>query len=170
MWRLCQSIGSCQRTSHSRRRRLNFCLFCIRTGYTLCIGRIQLPDPSVSPCRESFCKWGPNSHAQDYRWSPTRQGLRGHAFTFHQQRWCTRRRQFAFTIQAVPFWNELPAQIVNAPSVKSFKALPDARWQSLFPEVPIKPTNSTSAHIDPRKNPHPNDPSHKPTPLPGRLY
>ncbi len=68
---------------------------------------------------------------------PTRQGLRGHVLKFHQQRCCTRRRQFAFTIRAVPFGNKLPAEIVNASSVKSFKALLDARWQSLFPEVPI---------------------------------
>ncbi len=68
---------------------------------------------------------------------PTRQGLRGHTFKFHQQRCCTRRRQFTFTIRAVPFWNKLPAEIVNASSVKSFKALLDARWQSLFPGVPI---------------------------------
>ncbi len=68
---------------------------------------------------------------------PTRQGLGGHAFKFHQQRCCTRRRQFAFTVRAVPFWSKLPAEIVNASSVKSCKALLDARWQSLFPEVPI---------------------------------
>ncbi len=68
---------------------------------------------------------------------PTRKGLRGHAFKSHQQRCCTRHRQFAFIIRAVPFWNKLPAEIVNASSVKSFKALLDARWQSLFPEVPI---------------------------------
>ncbi len=59
---------------------------------------------------------------------PTRKGLRGHA--------CTRRRQFDFKSRAVPFWNKLPAEIVNASSVKSFKALLDAHWQSLFPEVP----------------------------------
>ncbi len=45
---------------------------------------------------------------------------------FHQQRCCTRRSQFAFTIRAVPFLNKLPAEIVNASSVKSFKALLDA--------------------------------------------
>ncbi len=67
---------------------------------------------------------------------PTRQGLRDHAFKFHQQRCCTRRRQFAFTIRAVPFWNKMPAEIVNSSSVKSFKALLDVHWQSLFPEVP----------------------------------
>ncbi len=68
---------------------------------------------------------------------PTRKGLRGHAFNFHQQRFCTHRRQFAFKIQAVPFWNKLPAEIVYAPSVKSFNTLLDAHWQFLFPEVPI---------------------------------
>ncbi len=68
---------------------------------------------------------------------PTRQGIRDHAFKLHQQRCCTRRRQFAFTIRAVPFCNKLPAEIVNASSVKYFKALLDALWQSLFPEVPV---------------------------------
>ncbi len=68
---------------------------------------------------------------------PTRQGLRGHTSEVRQQLCCTRRRQFAFTIRAVPLLNKLPAEIVNASSVKSFKALLDAHWQSLFPEVPI---------------------------------
>ncbi len=68
---------------------------------------------------------------------PTHKGLRGHAYKFHQQRCCTRYRQFAFTIRAVPFWNKLPAGIVGASSVKSFKTALDAHWQSLFPEVSI---------------------------------
>ncbi len=68
---------------------------------------------------------------------PIRKGLCGHAYKLHQQRCCTRRHQCAFTIRAVPFWNILPAEIVNAFSVKSFKTLLDAHWQSLFPEVPI---------------------------------
>ncbi len=50
---------------------------------------------------------------------PTHQELRGHAF--HQQRCCTSRRQFAFTIQAVLFWNNIL----------------HAHWQSLLPKVPI---------------------------------
>ncbi len=68
---------------------------------------------------------------------PTRKGLRGQAYKFHQHRCCTRRRQYAFTIRAVPFWNKLLAEIVNASSVKSFKTLLGAHWLSLFPEVPI---------------------------------
>ncbi len=65
---------------------------------------------------------------------PTHQGLRGHAFEFHLSDAVRAFAKFAFTIQAVPFWNKLPAEIVNASSVKSFKA---PHWQSLFPEVPI---------------------------------
>ncbi len=68
---------------------------------------------------------------------PTRKGLRGHAYKFHQQRCCTRRRQFAFTVRAAPSWNKLWAEIVYASSVKSIKTHLDAHWQSLFPEVPI---------------------------------
>ncbi len=64
---------------------------------------------------------------------PTRKGLRGHAYKFHQQRCCTRRRQFAFTTRTA----KLQAEIVNASSVKSLKTLLDAHWQSLFPEVSI---------------------------------
>ncbi len=67
----------------------------------------------------------------------TRKGLRGQAYKFHQQRYCTRRRQFAFTIRVVPFWNKLPAEVVNASSVKSLKDTSGAHWQSLFPDVPI---------------------------------
>ncbi len=81
----------------------------------------------------------------------TRKGLRSHVYKFHQQRCCTRRRQFAFTIRAVPFRNKLPAEIVKASSVKSFKTLLDAHWQSLFPEVSTSSHNPfpqpTSAHV-----------------------
>ncbi len=71
---------------------------------------------------------------------PTRKRLRGHTYKFHQQRGCTRRRQYAFTIWAVPS------------PVKSFKISMDSHWQSLFPQ-----------HILTRiKSSHPNDPFHIP--------
>ncbi len=44
------------------------------------------------------------------------QPAKGYAAThsiFHQQWCCTRRRQFAFTIRAVQFWNKLPAEIID---------------------------------------------------------
>ncbi len=68
---------------------------------------------------------------------PTRKGLRGHAYKLHQQGRCTRPRQLALTIRAVPFWNKLLDEKVNASSVKSFKTLLDAHRQFLFPEAPI---------------------------------
>ncbi len=37
---------------------------------------------------------------------PIRKELRDHTYKFHQQRCCTHRRQFAFKIRAVPFWNK----------------------------------------------------------------
>ncbi len=77
---------------------------------------------------------------------PTHKGLRGHAYKFHQQRCCTRRRQFAFAIRAVPFWNKLPTDIVNASSVKSVKTLLNAHWWSHPLSQPIP-----SAHIGSRK-------------------
>ncbi len=64
---------------------------------------------------------------------PTCKGLRSHAYKFHQQRCCTRRRQLAFTIRTVPVWNKLPTEIVNTSSVNSFKILLDAHCQSQFP-------------------------------------
>ncbi len=57
---------------------------------------------------------------------PTRKELRGHDYKFHQLRCCTRRHQYTFSIRAVPFWNKLPVEIVNASLVKSFKTLLDA--------------------------------------------
>ncbi len=68
---------------------------------------------------------------------PTHKGLRGHAYTIHRRRCCTRRLQYAFSVRAIPFWNKLPADIVNASLMKPFKTLLDANWQSLLPEVPI---------------------------------
>ncbi len=77
-------------------------------------------------------------------------GLRGHAYKFHQQGCYTRRRQSAFTIRAVPFWNKLPAEVVNTSSVKSLKTLMDAHWQFLFLKYPSNPppptTHSLSTH------------------------
>ncbi len=64
-------------------------------------------------------------------------GLRGHTFKIHQQRCKTRRRQHVFSVRVVPYWKMLPEEIVNAPPVETFKLQLDARWQSLFPEIPL---------------------------------
>ncbi len=67
----------------------------------------------------------------------TRIGLRGHTFKVHQQRCKTRRRQNALSVRVVPYWNKPPEEIVTATFVETFKFRVDARWQSIFPEVPI---------------------------------
>ncbi len=72
---------------------------------------------------------------------PTRTGLRGLASMFHQQRCCVRRRQYAFSNRAVPFWNNLPPEIVNASPV-------------------FLPKTIHSAHIISFANSHPRHPFH----------
>ncbi len=67
----------------------------------------------------------------------SRAGLCGHVYLFHQRRCCTRRREYDFSIRAAPFGNKLQSEIVVALSVKSFKALQDANWLYLFPELPF---------------------------------
>ncbi len=76
---------------------------------------------------------------------PTRKWLRSHAYKFHQQWCCTRRRQFEFTIRAVPFWNKLPVEIVNASSAKYFKTRLDAHWRYPSNPPPLT-THSLSTH------------------------
>ncbi len=69
--------------------------------------------------------------------APTRIGPRGHTLKIHQQRCKTRRRQHALSVLVVPYWNKLPEEIATATSVEAFQFRLDARWQSLFPEVPL---------------------------------
>ncbi len=59
--------------------------------------------------------------------APTRIGLRGHTFKIHQQWYKTRRRQHAFSVRVVPYWNTLPEEIENASSVETIKLRLDAR-------------------------------------------
>ncbi len=71
--------------------------------------------------------------------TPTRTGLRGHTFNIHQRRCKIRRRQHAFSVRVVSYWNKLPEGIVNALTVETFQLRLDARWQSPFPDVPNQP-------------------------------
>ncbi len=88
---------------------------------------------------------------------PTRIGLRGYAYKFHQRRSHNRQRQHAFSMRAIPFWNKLPALIARASPVKSFVTLMDANWQSLFTEEPVLPASTHSPfrlHIWPQLETH----------------
>ncbi len=70
--------------------------------------------------------------------------LSSHNFKFHRHRCYTHRHQYAFSVRSVPFWKKMPTEIVNASTVKSFKALLDSNWRSLFPEVQYKPRTHIS--------------------------
>ncbi len=62
---------------------------------------------------------------------------------FHQQKCCTRRSQYAFTIRAVPFWNKPPADIVNASSGNPSKhtwTLIGSPYSLKYPKNPPLPT------------------------------
>ncbi len=82
---------------------------------------------------------------------PTRKGQLDHAHRFHQQRWCTRRRQFAFTSRTAPFWNKLPVGLIST-YFKDTPGCPRAapvrrsthRTHLLLQAIP-------PAYIDPRK-------------------
>ncbi len=94
----------------------------------------------------------------------TRKGLRDHAYKFHQQRCCTSRREFAFTIRIIPFWNKL-------------RFLGEIFQDTAGCPLPVPVPRSThlthllsqpipSAHIDPRKTRPLSD---TPATSPGRL-
>ncbi len=71
----------------------------------------------------------------------TRIGLRDHTLKIHQQRCKTRRRQHAFSVRVVPYWNKLPEEIVTATFVETCKFRLDAQCPSSqkFPSNPILP-------------------------------
>ncbi len=98
---------------------------------------------------------------------PPHKGLRDHTYKFHQQSFCTRRRQYAFAIPAVPFRNKLLAKIVNASSVKPFKISWTSSDSPCSPKYPFNtppPTTQSLSTLTHVKNSHPNDHSHIPPP------
>ncbi len=67
---------------------------------------------------------------------PVRPGLRGHLFKVLQAPSRSLRRKSSYSIRVVKYWNRLPAPIVTAPSVNSFKRQLDSAWDKLFAKVP----------------------------------
>ncbi len=76
-----------------------------------------------------------------------RRRLCGHASKIHQLNFYTHRRQNAFSVRVIPFWNKMQAEIDNASSVKSFKILQDPAYltqlgYSYSPTIHITPIDS----------------------------
>ena len=55
--------------------------------------------------------------------------LRGHEKKIFKERSKTKIRKNFFTQRVVSLWNNLPAPVVNAPSVKSFERRLDKAWE-----------------------------------------
>ncbi len=90
---------------------------------------------------------------------PTRKGLLGDVYNY------TCRCQHAFGVRTTPFRNNLPAEVVDAPSVNSF-------WMPTGCPVPrstvithLLPQPTPSAHMTQLRNSHPHDPFHIPSRL-----
>ena len=61
---------------------------------------------------------------------------RGHPLKIAKPRASTRVRRNAFTVRIVNDWNGLPADVVCAPGLNSFKSKLDAHWKSQWYYIP----------------------------------
>ena len=57
-------------------------------------------------------------------------GNRGHQWQLEKIRVSSSTRQHSFTHRIVTTWNTLPAEVVDAPSLNSFKSRLDKRWRN----------------------------------------
>ncbi len=53
-----------------------------------------------------------------------------------QVRSCRHMTKAAFSVRLPISWNKLPMEMVNAPTLNTFKRLLDLAWFSLFPSLP----------------------------------
>ncbi len=56
-------------------------------------------------------------------------GTRGHCKKLYQRRSKLNKRKYAFCNRVINTWNALPAEVVNAESVKSFEKKLDKFWK-----------------------------------------
>jgi hypothetical protein len=72
------------------------------------------------------------SGLEELHFKPSDSGLRGHNRKLFVERANTRLRQSFFSFVTVPFWNKLPPDVVNAPSLTCFKNRLDKVLPSLY--------------------------------------
>ncbi len=68
--------------------------------------------------------------------APADRDLRGHNFKLRHRSFRLLRREAAFSVRLPISWNKLPMDIVNSPTLDTFKQLLDLAWFSLFPSLP----------------------------------
>ena len=61
---------------------------------------------------------------------------RGHQFKFEKKKATIHQRINAFSVRTVNDWNSLPEDVVEAPSVNSFKSRLDKHWENRENEIP----------------------------------
>ncbi len=104
----CQTLESVQRLA------LKFVMGLRYVPYETALQRQRLFSPVRRRTRvDLICMHKLMYGLLDFSWdavfaAPTRIGLRGHTLKIHQQRCKTRRRQHAFSVRVVPYWNKLP--------------------------------------------------------------
>ncbi len=67
--------------------------------------------------------------------APAERDLRGHDFKLRHRSFRLLRRKAAFSVRLPISWNKLPKEIVNSPTLDTFKRLLDSAWFSLFPSL-----------------------------------
>ena len=61
---------------------------------------------------------------------------REHQFKFDKKKATIHQRINAFSVRTINDWNSLPVNVVEAPSVNSFKSRLDKHWESIHYEIP----------------------------------
>ena len=76
--------------------------------------------------------------------------LRGHDFKLMKRHCRSHARLTIFSFRVVTLWNNLPSEVVSAPSLNTFKGRLDKYWghhcYSLDPSVFIRRTNTQTGH------------------------
>ncbi len=67
---------------------------------------------------------------------PTRRDLKGHLYKVLQGASHCQRREWAFSVRVVKYWNKLAASVVTAPSVNVFKKKLEKVLTGVFPHLP----------------------------------
>ncbi len=68
--------------------------------------------------------------------APAKRGLRGHDYKLRHRSFRLLRRKAAFSVRLPISWNKLPMEIINSPTLDTFKRLLDSAWFTLFPSLP----------------------------------
>ncbi len=74
-------------------------------------------------------------------------GRRGHSKKIYKRRARLDKRKYAFCNRVVNIWNGLPAEVVNAESVKSFERKLDKFWRGQRLKYDHKATIEIDQHV-----------------------